>query len=90
MTSPRDVLNRLKWDEGRTGLDGVRIWYRHRGAPDDEALLHGEDVLSVGQSFLDLPEGARLPMHRILRIDVDDRVEWERSTDARARGSPVR
>lgn len=83
MTSPRDVLNRLKWDEGRARLEGVLIHYRHRGAPDDEALLRGEDILAIGQSFLDLPEGARLPMHRILRIELEGRTLWDRTKDAR-------
>jgi uncharacterized protein (UPF0248 family) len=85
MTSPRDVLNRLKWDAGLPHLEGVAIRYRHRGAPDDEAVLQGKDVLEVGRSFLDLPEGGRLPMHRILRIEVDGRVVWDRARDAHGR-----
>jgi uncharacterized protein (UPF0248 family) len=82
VTSPRDVLNRLKWDEGRPGLEGVRIHYLHRGAPNDTAALEGGDVRAVGHSFLDLPRGARLPLHRILRIEVDGRVVWDRRRDA--------
>jgi uncharacterized protein len=83
LTNPRDVLNRLRWEDGRDRLEGVVIFYRHRGAPNDTATLRGEDVQAIGRSFLDLPEGARLPMHRILRIDVDGRTLWDRTRHGR-------
>lgn len=85
MTHPRDVLNRLRWESGEeAALVDVRIVYRHRGAPRDERSLEGRSILAVGRSFLDLPEGVRLPMHRILRIEKDGEVLWDRRRDARS------
>ena len=78
MVNPRDVLQRIRWEQNNPRLEKVLIAYLHRGAPDDVAYLRGEDVLHVGRSFLDLPEGARLPMHRILRIEHDGRTVWVR------------
>lgn len=86
VTSPQDVLNRLKWEEDNPRLDGVVIFYRHRGAPNDTAALRGEEVLAIGRTFLDLPEGARLPQHRILRIEKDGVVRWNRRRDAKPEG----
>jgi len=73
------VLQRIRYEHGNRGLAQVIIAYLHRGAPDDVAYLRGEDVVEVGRSFLDLPQGVRLPMHRILRIEWDGRTMWVRN-----------
>lgn len=78
MASPREALNRLRWT-GPGSLRGVLIYYRHRGAPQDTAVLRGDDVLNVGRSFLDLPHGVRIPHHRILRIEVGGQTVWQRT-----------
>lgn len=79
MTNPRDVLVRLQWERHREGLRGVRITYLSRGAPDDRAVLDGKNVLHVGRSFLDLSDGGRLPAHRILEIEADGEIVWQRN-----------
>lgn len=84
MVSPRDVLNRLKWEDAQGSLAGVTIAYLHRGAPEDTAWVRGEDILEVGQTFLELPEAVRLPQHRIQEIRRGDKVVWRRE-DARKR-----
>jgi len=51
MVNPRDVLNELKWKEGRD-LDKSEIWYVHRGAPNDTKIISGKDVLNLEKSFM--------------------------------------
>lgn len=78
MVSPRDVLNKIKWETTPPTLQGVRVFYLNRGAPADESILESRQILDVGQSFLDLDDGTRLPHHRILRIERDGVVVWKR------------
>lgn len=78
MTSPRDVLNRIKWESPDRSLDGVLVQVLHRGAPNDTAYIKGKTILEVGRSFLDLPEGVRIPHHRIRAIEKDGQVVWRR------------
>jgi len=63
---PRDVLNRLKWEEGKSLLD-AEIIIVHRGAPDNRLRIPGKDVVSIGHMFFDTPD-ASIPFHRVLEI----------------------
>lgn len=71
----RDVLNELKWSRGR--LEDAVITYLHRGAPGDVMEVEGRDVREVAPGWLVL-EGAQIPWHRVLRIELDGQVVWER------------
>jgi len=74
MTYPREVLNRLRWMDG--SLDGVRITYVHRGAPEDLMTVRGEDVSDLGRSFFSIGPG-RIPYHRITLIEKDGEVVFK-------------
>jgi uncharacterized protein (UPF0248 family) len=54
----------------------------HRGAPDDERAVKGSDIIDIGASFFELasvgPGSAMIPYHRVLRIEVDGALVWER------------
>jgi uncharacterized protein (UPF0248 family) len=63
---PRDVLNRLKWEEGGSLADAT-IVIVHRGAPEDRMRISGRDVLSIGHMFFDTAD-ASIPFHRVLEI----------------------
>jgi len=80
MLGPREVLNRLKWSEG--SLDRARITIVHRGAPGDQRVIAGSDIVLLGRSFMTVrgAEGeVEIPYHRILRVEVDGRTVWTRS-----------
>ena len=63
---PRDILNRLKWEEG-VPLKDAEIVILHRGAPNDRQRIIGKDVISIGHMFFDTPD-ASIPFHRVLEI----------------------
>ena len=77
---PRDVLNRLKWYE--KNLKRASVVILHRGAPGDRREIKGKDIENLGKGFMSVrsAEGeVEIPYHRILKIEVDGKVVWERS-----------
>lgn len=75
-----EELNKLKW----TGkLANARIIIRHRGAPNDEKLVLGKDIIEVHKAYFlctdsKTGEETHIPMHRILKIESEDRLLWEK------------
>lgn len=83
MWGPREVLNELKWRHG--ALEEAVIHYVHRGAPNDERVVGGADVLRLETSFLILRDRhgeASIPYHRVFRILRGGEVVWERAPRA--------
>lgn len=76
MRSVRDALNELKWVSG--SLERAVIRYVSRGSPNDEAELSGAEIVHIGASFLELASGIGIPHHRVVRIEVDGVVVFER------------
>lgn len=77
---PREVLNEMKW---RThDLERALIHYVHRGAPGDERVVTGAEIVSLGHSFMELrsagPLPAMIPYHRIVLIERDGETVWRR------------
>ena len=71
----RDVLNKIKWTDD---LGLVKIWYLHRGVPDDEKVVEGDLIVSIGKSFFYTKDSA-IPFHRVLKIVYKDKVIFDRS-----------
>jgi len=79
---PRDILNRLRWEEGRS-LASVEIVILHRGAPGNRKRIPGSDIISIGHSFFDTKESS-IPFHRVLEIwhsgmKIFDREEFKKN-----------
>jgi uncharacterized protein (UPF0248 family) len=76
---PKEVLDRLKWAEGR--LKEASIIIVHRGAPHDLRKISGSDIVSTNRSFMYVRSGSEtvaIPYHRIVRIEVGGEKVWER------------
>jgi len=77
-------LNRLKWT-GR--LAEARVAIRHRGAPNDEKVISGSQITEVHKThFLCMDESGNeihIPMHRILKIESEGRVLWQKRGKSR-------
>lgn len=86
MHGPREVLNGLKWRDG--ALDEAILTFVHRGAPGDVKVVEGRDVTKVGRSFFALRERrgrtTSIPYHRVVRIERDGALVWERRRDREA------
>jgi len=65
VTYPREILNRLKWNDG--SLNGVKVTYIHRGAPGDTFTIDAKEIVSLGHSFFSTAD-SDIPYHRIVLI----------------------
>ncbi|UCG95881.1 MAG: DUF504 domain-containing protein [archaeon] len=60
-----EKINKLIW----TGqIQNYEFVILHRGAPNDEKLIRGKDVVKFKNRFLVLGNGTKIPTHRIKRI----------------------
>jgi uncharacterized protein (UPF0248 family) len=76
MPSAREVLNEFKWSDDKE-FNKIEIWYIHRGAPNDTAIISGSDILEVQRSFMKT-KTATIPYHRIFKIIYAGNVVWEK------------
>jgi len=76
MVSPREILNKLKWDK-ESNLDLAEIWYVHRGAPKDTMIISGKDIVKLEKSFMKTTN-AMIPYHRIFKIIYNQRLIFKR------------
>ncbi len=63
---PRDVLNRLRWEEGKS-LENAEVVILHRGAPRERLRVPGKEIVSIGHMFFETKD-ASIPFHRVLEI----------------------
>jgi len=76
MKNPRIILNELKWKEG-CNLDLAKIWYIHRGAPNDTKIILGDKIVKLGKSFMQTTS-AMIPYHRVFKIIYNKKVIFKR------------
>jgi uncharacterized protein (UPF0248 family) len=67
MTSPREILNRLKWKEGED-ISEATVHYIHRGAPGDTKAISGAEIKKLESYYMELDAGTCIPYHRIYKI----------------------
>ena len=80
---PKEALNRIKWT-GNPLLEGVRVWYIHRGAPGDMKVVDGTRILRLEHSFFVVLSHGRethIPYHRILRIEFNGECVFKRQKE---------
>jgi uncharacterized protein (UPF0248 family) len=78
MNNPRTILNKIKWKKD-TDLKMVKIWYLHRGAPNNERIINGDNIVDLKKSFIETKK-AMIPYHRIKKIVYDKNVLFTRKT----------
>ncbi len=57
------------------------MYYIHRGAPGNIKAVEGSAIRTIDRAFLILegePHEVYIPYHRIVRIEFDNRVVFER------------
>lgn len=79
MNTIRDILNELKWRQNYVFKD-VRIYYIHRGAPNNTKIITGDEILFIGKTFLQTVE-AFIPHHRIFKIMYQEKLLFDRERD---------
>lgn len=74
MPNVRTILNEIKWTKD---LTKVHIWYIHRGALHDIKSISGNEIISIGRSFLETST-ASIPYHRITKIVYENDIVFNR------------
>lgn len=61
-----EKINKLIW----TGeISHYKFLILHRGAPRDEKVIDGKEIISLKDRFLILKDGTMIPIHRIKKIE---------------------
>jgi len=68
MSTPRELLNRIKWSVSPS-LGDVVVYYVDRGAPSDVGCVQGEAIEKLERGLFVLKGGTHIPYHRIFRIE---------------------
>ncbi len=79
MNRSRDILNELKWRK-KFVFNDVRIYYIHRGAPKNTKIITGNEIISIGKTFLQTIK-ALIPHHRIFKIIYKKKLLFDRERD---------
>jgi uncharacterized protein (UPF0248 family) len=77
--TPKQVLDKLKWAEGK--LEASTITIVHRGATGNIRKIKGSDIVSTNRSFMYVQSGREIvaiPYHRVIKIEVEGKCIWER------------
>jgi len=75
MPKAREVLNELKWREGR-GLANAKVWVRGRTATDVKAI-DGDGITELGRRDFSTAT-ATIPYYKIVRIEYDSVMVFAR------------
>lgn len=79
MNKIRDTLNELKWRR-KYVFNDTKIYYIHRGAPQNTKIITGADILSIDKTFLRTVD-AMIPHHRIFKIVYHQKTLFDRERD---------
>jgi uncharacterized protein (UPF0248 family) len=74
MPNIRNILNKIKWTKG---FNNVEIWYIHRGAVNNTKKIVGQEIITIGRSFLETTT-ATIPYHRITKIFYKNEIVFDR------------
>jgi len=75
----RDVLNELRWREGKS-LKDSEIWYADRMKPEGYKIIQGGEISELGRGYFTIGE-TMLPYYKIVRITYRDEVIFERKDE---------
>ena len=76
MNKIRNILNDIKWQK-KYDLSKVKLWFIHRGAPNDIKIISGDSILSIEKTFLETID-AMIPHHRIFKITYENEIIFKR------------
>ena len=74
------ILNKLKW---KGGLKECKIIIKHRGAPKDEKVVSGSDVIEIKKGHFCYinnitKQEVIIPLHRVLSVEREGKILWQK------------
>jgi uncharacterized protein (UPF0248 family) len=73
----RNIINMILWHP-EMDINEIEITYIHRGAPGDLKKINGNSLERVERGFLILNEGTQIPYHRIVKIEINNKILWKK------------
>ena len=73
----RHIIKMILWHP-EMEINEIRITYIHRGAPGDLKKINGNSLRRVERGFLILSDGTQIPYHRIVKIEINNKILWKK------------
>jgi uncharacterized protein (UPF0248 family) len=73
----RHIINMILWHP-EMEINEIKITYIHRGAPGDLKKINGNSLKRVERGFLILSDETQIPYHRIVKIEIDNKILWKK------------
>jgi len=64
-------------------IKNCTVIYIHRGAPGGLKKIGGDEIKSVEGGFMILGDETKIPCHRVVRIECDGEIMWEKDLKER-------
>ena len=72
------ILDMLRWHP-EMKMENCRVTYLHRGSAGDLKTSPATDIQTLEGGFMIMIDGTMIPYHRIVKIECDKRVIWDKS-----------
>lgn len=75
----KNILNMVLWHP-KMEINRSKISYIHRGARGNIRTIEGSLVDRIENGFLILKDKTQIPFHRIIKIEYNHRIIWDKSS----------
>jgi hypothetical protein len=73
----KQVLDMLLWHPEKK-IRNCTVIFIHRGAPGNLKKMDGGKIKSLEGGFMILEDETKIPCHRVIRIECDQDIIWEK------------
>jgi len=74
----KTILDMLKWHP-EMNMETCKVTYLHRGRAGNLKTIPATSIQGLEGGFMIMDDGAMIPYHRIIRIECDNRLIWNKS-----------
>ncbi len=73
----KSVLDMILWHP-QMKIEKCKITYVHRGVQGNLKTIKGSSIERLERGFLILNEGTQIPCHRIVKVECNNEVIWNK------------
>lgn len=73
----KNIINMILWHP-EMDINDAKLTYIHRGAPGNLKTIHGNSIERMEGGFVLLKEGTQIPFHRIVKIEINNKILWQK------------
>lgn len=73
----RNIINMILWHP-EMDINDAKLTYIHRGAPGNLKAIRGDSIERMEGGFVLLKEGTQIPFHRIIKIEINNKILWQK------------